>query len=678
MCFAVGYYTTGVPQVADTLIEEWDGTTWSVVPSPNPADNENILFGVSCSSPSFCMAVGDQNDVSQPPSESTLIEEWDGSSWAVVPSPNPDTQADALEGGVSCTSEVFCVAVGFTGGGLNNLVEMWDGSAWSTAPTPNVSTANNHILSVSCTSATFCLATGNDLDGTRAMQWDGSSWSLTPSPVADLDGVSCLEPTYCVAGGSHFEEWNGTGWSTMAGNLGGTKVACIAPSACYSLDAYWDGTTWAPIPTAPAPHTAANYYNGISCVPGRCMLAADGRDPGGYDQTFVLTTPADDPGMITVSGTVYKPDGTPYTSGIAIDVVLGICPGCFLGGTTSDSSGNYSLQVPAAAQYQLGIGDVGDLSGTGLSGLLAPFAAEADTTQDVYLPETATLTISDHHGPIPIAGAKYYVGTYTSPLAAPSWWLPYGQFGLPCTTDNTGTCTVPVLFGTVAEISQTFGAGFVPGPTITNSTTTYNVQDAPTASTDLAFNPGAPQALVGKAAKFSVTVSPPLAPSSSTNVGTVQLDELLPDGTVTTLGTSSVRHGSATFQLALLPIGSYPVVALYSTPSGTSGSNWAETTVSVVPIPTTTTLSCPPTPRSARTLLCTIHVHNATANPSHPAGPVSVSMDGNVTTQYSIDARGRVRIDLGHLTIGSHTLDATYAGDATHASSSGSIAFEVT
>ena len=55
-CTAVGLFH----YVADqTLIESWNGTAWSIVPSPNGAGGENSSLGIiSCSSADFCMAMG--------------------------------------------------------------------------------------------------------------------------------------------------------------------------------------------------------------------------------------------------------------------------------------------------------------------------------------------------------------------------------------------------------------------------------------------------------------------------------------------------------------------------------------------------------------------------------------------------------------------------------------------
>src|SRR5581483_5666690 len=84
-------------------VEHWDGTTWSVVASPNPKGGLGAtLASVSqyAGAPDV-WAVGEYQLNSG--RERTLIEHWDGSGWAIVPSPNLKGQESALDG-VSATS----------------------------------------------------------------------------------------------------------------------------------------------------------------------------------------------------------------------------------------------------------------------------------------------------------------------------------------------------------------------------------------------------------------------------------------------------------------------------------------------------------------------------------------------------------------------------------------------
>ena len=69
-CTAVGYYTNS-DGVTETLIESWNGTTWSVVPSLSRASN-SVLEGVSCVSATACTAVGSYTSTSG--ASRTLIE----------------------------------------------------------------------------------------------------------------------------------------------------------------------------------------------------------------------------------------------------------------------------------------------------------------------------------------------------------------------------------------------------------------------------------------------------------------------------------------------------------------------------------------------------------------------------------------------------------------------------
>ena len=97
-------------------------TSWRLVATP-PLGGTALFDGVSCVSPSFCLAVGSRlrRLVSH-----TLVERWDGSRWSVVPTSDPADEHSNLRG-VSCASPSFCVAVGshFTATGAHALIESW-------------------------------------------------------------------------------------------------------------------------------------------------------------------------------------------------------------------------------------------------------------------------------------------------------------------------------------------------------------------------------------------------------------------------------------------------------------------------------------------------------------------------------------------------------------------------
>ena len=93
------------------------GSVWSIVPSPNTSPTQiNQLNAVSCSGPSACVAVGiyatpEANPPYNTPPQ-TLIESWNGSAWSIVPSPDTSSTLDNALSAVSCSNPSACVAVG--------------------------------------------------------------------------------------------------------------------------------------------------------------------------------------------------------------------------------------------------------------------------------------------------------------------------------------------------------------------------------------------------------------------------------------------------------------------------------------------------------------------------------------------------------------------------------------
>ena len=111
---------------ARAVAERWNGTRWTIQPTPNPRPGGAFLNGVSCTSASACTAVG-----SLPPG--TLAERWNGTRWAIQPTPNPAQGGGGLSG-VSCTSASACTAVGGSNAGA--LAERWNGTSWLSRPPP--------------------------------------------------------------------------------------------------------------------------------------------------------------------------------------------------------------------------------------------------------------------------------------------------------------------------------------------------------------------------------------------------------------------------------------------------------------------------------------------------------------------------------------------------------------
>ena len=327
-CMAVGHQNGG--SVDQTLVERWNGSTWSVDASPDTGPAlANDLYGVSCSSASMCTAVGSADTGT---AIQTLVEQWNGTSWSIVASPDTDPGSDQLLVDVSCTSATACTAVGSAGtlaGTTITLVETWDGTTWSIVPSPNTGAGGvSELNSVSCPSATSCTSVGDFFTGTVSQtlveQWNGTTWSIVASPVPStsatsvLSSVSCPTAGTCTAVGhavvnsvwqTLVESWTDTTWSIVASPDSSPAdfdalvgVSCTTATTCTAVGSSTDGTTtsdlvvqwngasWYLVPLAPIAGGLDAELAGVSCV-GPSVCTAAGDTMGSASQTQVLSAP---------------------------------------------------------------------------------------------------------------------------------------------------------------------------------------------------------------------------------------------------------------------------------------------------------------------------------------------------------------------------------------------------
>ncbi|HEU4479657.1 MAG TPA: fibronectin type III domain-containing protein, partial [Pyrinomonadaceae bacterium] len=111
--------------------------SWQRALSPNVSGSAlvtNQLLGVDALSDSDVWAVGWSQDPNGPPyAKRTLIQHFDGSSWNIVPSPNPLSDTQSVLNSVSGTSANDVWAVGSTHDGTfpgRTLIQHWDGTEW--------------------------------------------------------------------------------------------------------------------------------------------------------------------------------------------------------------------------------------------------------------------------------------------------------------------------------------------------------------------------------------------------------------------------------------------------------------------------------------------------------------------------------------------------------------------
>lgn len=314
--WAVGYSQHSYGDLLeDTLIEHFNGSSWSIVPSPNSMLRPgNTLTSVSASSPTDAWAVGFDNDFAGEPR--TLAMHWDGTAWRKVQthqfgscfvwryftgvSVNPKNARDVWAVGWANHNCQPTTDVG--------IAEHWDGISWSLIKT---SFSNILIDAVSSTDQ------GAWAVGLKAGRRGGShpyivrlnGSGLTEWPAAHnccaLVGVSALGPNDVWAVGYAtrrsgarpiIEHFDGAAWSAVAnppisGDVGLNSVFAVTSSNVWAvgeqgpgnlpntytsyrtLVEHWDGLSWSVVPSADG--GAFNVLSGVYGLANRAIAVGN-------------------------------------------------------------------------------------------------------------------------------------------------------------------------------------------------------------------------------------------------------------------------------------------------------------------------------------------------------------------------------------------------------------------
>jgi hypothetical protein len=117
----------------------FNGTAWSVVPMPQAGTNTSTIGAVTDISPTNAWAVGDDIGATSAVGGSTLIEHWNGSSWSIVPSPTPGADPGLTGIAARGPSDVYAVGSNLpsiNGGTVQGMILRWNGSTWSVDTDP--------------------------------------------------------------------------------------------------------------------------------------------------------------------------------------------------------------------------------------------------------------------------------------------------------------------------------------------------------------------------------------------------------------------------------------------------------------------------------------------------------------------------------------------------------------
>ncbi len=311
-CIAVGQDKGSGGRLV-TLAEAWNGTAWSVQSTPVPAGARlSGLAGVSCVSTADCVAVGQYRTAAGV--HVALAEGWNGTMWTIEPTPTPAGATFSRLLGVSCVSTTACTAAGYAIDGSGSEVPLamrLIGGTWSLESVPSPSGSMlTELLGVSCADSSACTAVGQyepqyGVFVPLAERWDGATWSIQNTPPLQghdslLESVSCVSDARCTAvglsGGSLVRvparsRSSGTAPSgacsprripqdSSATSTRGWWASRACPprraweSGSYenssgltvTLAEYWSGTAWKIQPTPnPAGSDKASQLLGVSC-----------------------------------------------------------------------------------------------------------------------------------------------------------------------------------------------------------------------------------------------------------------------------------------------------------------------------------------------------------------------------------------------------------------------------
>jgi uncharacterized repeat protein (TIGR01451 family) len=277
-CWAVGYWYDGTNH-AHTLVEENSGSGWTIVSSPNATPlSDSFLSSVTCVGASDCWAVGSTLvpgffgvpfvPIPGTPAQ-TLIEHYDGSAWSIVSSPDATASENVLNG-VACAGTADCWAVGiyYDGTRYDTLVEQNTGNGWAIVSSASPSSSVSELDGAACVEDGKCSAVGIERtsEATQALAESGSSngWALdggadtNPAQLNALDAVTCVSDADCWAAGEYdstgqflfqtlIEERTGAGWKIVPSPDAGSGdsnvlqgIGCAGAGDCWAVGFYTD------------------------------------------------------------------------------------------------------------------------------------------------------------------------------------------------------------------------------------------------------------------------------------------------------------------------------------------------------------------------------------------------------------------------------------------------------
>jgi hypothetical protein len=307
--WTVGLFDTLISTIVKswTLIEKWDGSSWSIIPSPNPGIMYNYLISVKALASDNIYAVGSYAGI--PAVSQMMVLHWNGSTWDTEPTPTV-TGGSSLYGLEAITdNDIWAVGdqdIGAPGPDVGTLTLHWNGSEWNVVTSPNVANRTNRLYDVKAVSTNSIWAVGysrNLSENYRTLieHWDGSSWNVISSPNVGFESflysVGIISSSDIWATGAYnngtnylplFLHWNGSEWAVVNSPAGGNSTSFIDANNGWSvggLIARWNGAEWVD-DQAIIPGDGS--LNGLKIISPGNMWAVGRVSQNGVDQTLTM------------------------------------------------------------------------------------------------------------------------------------------------------------------------------------------------------------------------------------------------------------------------------------------------------------------------------------------------------------------------------------------------------
>ncbi len=274
-------WVTGLGEVYGSgyvLVWHWDGTAWTVIQTPTVGSSPK--FNAVDAKDGALWVVGHRFRAG------TLIERWNGTNFEVVASENGGAGPNELNDIDGLSDNEFWT-VGDAGG--QAIAFHQNNGVWEIENTPPLSNSVS-LEGVAQESTSLVWAVGSTLVDnslnyqTVIFRWNGTEWARVPSPNPageygdELHDVITISPTdaWAVGGTGNTSDnalilhWDGSAWSNVPNSCGYELfgISALAPNDIWAVGSgttcHYDGTTWTRV--ALTGPLASSYLEGVDGV----------------------------------------------------------------------------------------------------------------------------------------------------------------------------------------------------------------------------------------------------------------------------------------------------------------------------------------------------------------------------------------------------------------------------